>query len=114
MSKVKVLHKNDVKTRQRVKNIIFYCHKCQYNIALSNYRSIKDIIKDANVVRFYGNEPSVRRAIRLLNLDTQIKDDFEVVMCEKVRQRLLAEENMKKLQQPKFKVRKGPHTIVFK
>lgn len=110
---VMVLKKDDLDVRNRIKNLIFYCHKCGYVVSLSNYKRLKDIIFDANVVRFYGNEPSVRRAIRLINLDSKIKDHFEVIMSERVRQRVLEEDKLKQETKPKFKVHKGTHTVVF-
>jgi len=113
MKKVKVLSKGDMKTRMKIKNIIYYCCKCSYEVSLSNYDTLKDIIKDANYIRFFGNEPSVRRAIRLLNLDNKLKDVFLCVMSDAVRARVEEEEQLKKETKPKFKISKGKHTVVF-
>jgi hypothetical protein len=113
MSKVKVLSKEDMETRKKIKNIIYYCCKCSYEVSLSNYDTLEDIIKDANDIRFFGNEPSVRRAIRLFNLDNKIKDVFFCVMGDAVRKRVEEEEKIKQETKPKFKISRGPHTIVF-
>jgi hypothetical protein len=113
MKKVKVLSKGDMKTRMKIKNIIYYCCKCSYEVSLSNYDTLEDIIKDANHIRFFGNEPSVRRAIRLLNLDSKIKDVFFCVMSDAVRKRVDEEEKLKQETQPRFKISRGPHTLVF-
>ena len=61
----------------KIKKILHYCIKSNYEISYSNYESLEDIIKDANVIRYFGNEPSVRRAIRLLNKDNKIKDKIK-------------------------------------
>ena len=110
---VQVLKKEDMVSRGKIKNIIYYCCKCSYEVSLSNYDNLKDIIKDANHIRFFGNEPSVRRAIRLLNLDNKIKDVFFCVMSEAVRQRVEVEYQLKQDTKPKFKISKGTHTVVF-
>jgi hypothetical protein len=113
MENVKVLKKDDMEVRTKVKNIIYYCGKCSFDVSLSNYNNIQDIIKDANDIRFYGNEPSVRRAIRLLNRDNKIKDIFLCVMSEEVRQRVEEQEKLKQSTKPKFKVSRGTHILVF-
>jgi hypothetical protein len=114
MEKVKVLKKDDMEIRKMIKNIIYYCFKCSYEVSLSNYETLEEVIKDANCIRFYGNEPSVRRAIKLINLDSKIKDVFFCVMGDAVRQRTETEEQLKKDTKPKFKISKGNHTVVFK
>jgi hypothetical protein len=113
MNKVKVLKKDDMETRKKIKNIIYYCSKCSYEVSLSNYDTLEDIIKDANHIRFFGNEPSVRRAVRLLNLDSKLKDIFFCVMGDAVRERVEEEERLKQDTKPKFKIVKGNHRIVF-
>ena len=113
MGDVKVLSKDDMETRAKIKNIIYYCTKCSYEVSLSNYKSLRGIVRDANHIRFYGNEPSVRRAIRLLNLDSKLKDIFFCVMSDAVRERVEERDKLKQETKPKFKVSKGQHIIVF-
>jgi hypothetical protein len=113
MEQVKVLKKDDMEVRAKVKNIIYYCGKCSFEVSLSNYDTLQDIIKDANDIRFYGNEPSVRRAIRLLNRDSKIKDVFLCAMSEAVRGRVEEEEQLKKSTKPRFKITRGTHVVVF-
>jgi len=98
---------------KKIKNILHYVTKGNYELKFSNYTDIQQIIDDANVIRFYGNEPSVRRAIRLLNLDRKIKDNFTVVMSLKCKKRLQDIEDIKQLTKVKFKISKGPITIKF-
>jgi len=96
-----------------IKKILHYCYKSNYVISFSNYDKLEDIIKDANRIKYFGNEPSVRRAIKLLNKDNKIKDKIELIMSDKCRARLDRIEQIKKDNSVKFKVIKGTHKIVF-
>ena len=98
---------------KRVKNIIYYCKNCGYEVSVSNYASLEDIIKDADFVRIYGNLPSVRRAINLLNLDNKIKDDFEVIMSQKTKKSLEEKQRVKASMKPSYKKNVGMHIISF-
>ena len=98
---------------KRVKNIIYYCKNCSYEVSLSNYESLEDIIKDANFVRIYGNIPSVRRAIKLLNLDNKIKDKFEVIMSQKTKKSLEEKQRVKASMKPSYKKKVGNFIVSF-
>lgn len=97
----------------KVKNLNYYSKKCGYIVAQSNYATLNDIIKDANIIRHYGNEPCVRRSIKLLNMDNKIKTSFYCIMSAKTRQTLQLKEQIKKQTTPSFKVKKGFIIIVF-
>jgi len=112
----KTYYKTDLETRSKIKNLIFYATKCNYELSFSNYESIEDVIKDANHVRFYGNESSVRRAIRLINLDNKIiqkKISFKVLMSDKVKDRLNKETEIKQKTQTGLKIIRRPHIVTF-
>ncbi len=96
-----------------IKKILHYCYKSNYMISFSNYDNLQQIIDDANRIKYFGNEPSVRRAIKLLNKDNKVKDKIEVIMSDKCRARLDRIEQIKKDNSVKFKVIKGNHKIVF-
>ena len=98
---------------EMIKKIIYYCSKCNYVISYSNYDNLEQIIHDANIIKYFGNEPSVRRAIKLLNNDNKIKDKIEVIMSEKCKARLDKLEQIKKDNSVKFKVTKGDIRVVF-
>jgi len=102
-----------IEEAEMIKKIINYCYKCDYMISFSNYDNIQQVIDDANKIRYFGNEPSVRRAIKLLNKDNKVKDNIEVIMSDKCRARLDRIEQIKKDNSVKFKVIKGNHKIVF-
>jgi len=97
-----------------IKQIIYYCKQCNYEISFSTYDNLQQIIDDANIIRFYGNEPSVRRAIKLLNKDVKIKDEIKVVMSKECRQRLDEINYLKQENTIKFKVHRGPIKVEFK
>lgn len=111
--KVKVFKYDDLETKTKIKYLIHYATKCNYEISFSHYETLEDIIKDANHVRFYGNEPSARRAIRLINKDVKIKTSFKLVMSDEVRQHLQEQEELYKSIQLTLKVKREPITLVF-
>ena len=98
---------------EKIKKIIYYCSKCNYEIEYSTYDNLKQIIEDAKSIRCFGNEPSVRRAIKLLNNDNKVKNQIDVIMSEKCKARLDRLEQIKKDNSVQFKVIKGPITVVF-
>ena len=102
-----------VEEAEKIKKIIYYCTKCNYEINYSTYDNLQQIIDDANIIRFFGNEPSVRRAIKLLNKDNKVKHKIDIIMSEKCKSRLDRLEQFKKDNTPKFKVIKGNHKITF-
>jgi hypothetical protein len=110
---INLKRKDMLDIHSKVKNLNFYCKKCGYIVEQSNYNSLEDIIKDAHVVRQYGNEPSVRRCIKLLNLDNKIKISFLCVMSSRTKKTLAIKEQIKQETTPQFKVNKGTHTLIF-
>jgi hypothetical protein len=112
----KTYYKTDLETRSKIKNLIFYATKCNYELSFSNYETIEDVIKDANHIRFYGNESSVRRAIRLINLDNKIiqkKISFKLLMSDKVKDRLQRENSIQQQTKTGLKIIRKPHIIKF-
>jgi len=112
----KTYYKTDLETRSKIKNLIFYATKCNYELSFSNYETIEDVIKDANHIRFYGNESSVRRAIRLINLDNKIiqkKISFKLLMSDKVKERLQRENSIQQQTKTGLKIIRKPHIVKF-
>ena len=97
----------------KLKNLNFYVKKCGYNIHQSNYNCLNDIIDDTHFVRQYGSLPAVRRIVKLINLDNQIKMSFECVMSQRQRKALELKEHIKKQTTPQFKIKKGQHIVIF-
>ena len=82
-------------------------------VSQSNYDSLDDIIADANYVRQYGSVPSVRRVIKLLNLDVKIKISFVCLMSDRQRKAIQRRDDIKTKTTPSFKINKGTHVITF-
>tara|TARA_R100001244_G_scaffold116645_1_gene86753 strand:- start:309 stop:881 length:573 start_codon:yes stop_codon:yes gene_type:complete len=74
----------------KVKNLIFYSIHCAYSIPSSNYECMDDIREDASYIRTYGDIPSVRRALRLLNKDIKMDSPIEPVMTKRTKVRVEA------------------------
>tara|TARA_R110002096_G_scaffold279243_1_gene473483 strand:+ start:42 stop:611 length:570 start_codon:yes stop_codon:yes gene_type:complete len=110
---VKLKNKDMIEIHTKIKNLNYYCKKCSYILEQSNYESMEDIIKDANIVRQYGNEPSVRRCIKLLNLDNKIKISFLCVMSNRTKRTLEMKDEIKKQTTPRLKIKKGNHIVSF-
>jgi len=58
----------------RTRNIIFYCRECSYSLAASSYDSTDQLMEDANAICKFGDNPTVRRALRLLRLIQSLED----------------------------------------
>ena len=87
---------------EKTRNLIFYCKTCEYSLVSSVYNDIDDVIKDAEFISCFGDNPSVRRAIRLLKEDPKISEN-EVpvaVITQKMEKRLLRQKEGKKKEKP--------------
>ena len=98
---------------KKVKQINYYCLKCSYEVEFSNYNTLNDIFFDANYIRFYGNIPSVRRSIKLLNLDSKLNDKFEIIMSNKVKKTIEEKERIKRSLNPTYCKKVGSFTVIF-
>tara|TARA_R110000787_G_scaffold120927_1_gene231795 strand:- start:437 stop:1009 length:573 start_codon:yes stop_codon:yes gene_type:complete len=98
---------------EKIKNLNYYIKQCGYLVGQSNYNSLDDIILDAEFVRQHGSLPSVRRVIKLLNLDVKLTTTFECVMSQRQRKSLQIKEEIKKQTETRFKIKKGSHIIIF-
>ena len=97
----------------KVRNIIYYCKGANYVIFSSNYKDLKDIIKDAEYISTYGDEPSVRRALRLLEKDVKIKDIIKPKLSMRVKKRLDDKNRIKAQTRPRMKIHKGTFIVSF-
>jgi hypothetical protein len=94
------------------KYIIMYCQNGFY-LSHSPFLDWDEMIKKAKHIAQYGDIPSVRRAITLLNKDPKMSEKIEVIMSSRCKKQL----ERKKRQKQKFygglTVKKGPITITF-
>lgn len=95
------------------KYIIMYC-KNNYFLSHSPFLDWDEMISKAKYISGFGDIPSVRRAIELLNKDPKLRDNkIDIMMSSKCKKQL----ERKKRQKSKFcgglQVKKGPFTISF-
>lgn len=95
------------------KNIIFYCRECSHSLCASNYDEIDEVIEDAIFISQYGDLPSVRRALRLLNDDDKIDVSIEPILTKRMRVKLKKLEELKRFNTGRLKVTHGPVVVSF-
>jgi hypothetical protein len=94
----------------RVKKLIFYC-KVGYIVIGTEYKNLDEVIADAVFVENFGDLPSVRRGLRLLNGDVKMPRKFEPNMTPRVKKR---EERLKQLKAHNtMKLRISRETVVL-
>ena len=96
----------------RVKNLIFYA-KGGYVFTGTNYNTIDDVLIDAEFIKHYGDLPSVRRAIHLLNGDVKMPIQLSPIMTRRVEQRVAKDKEIKIQNTPKFHMKTGTFLIEF-
>jgi hypothetical protein len=102
----------------RTRNIIFYCRECSYSLAASSYDSTDQLMEDANAICKFGDNPTVRRALRLLRLDTIFGGPRHStipvpILTKRIAQRIHSIKELKKQNTPMLKVNKGEYFIEF-
>tara|TARA_R110001599_G_scaffold90384_2_gene238356 strand:- start:10 stop:579 length:570 start_codon:yes stop_codon:yes gene_type:complete len=110
---IKLKNKDYLMILNVIKNLNYYCKKCNYIVEQSNYDSIEDIIKDADIIKEYGNEAIVRRCIKLLNKDIKIKDKLECVMSNRTKKTIELKNLIKQDTTPHFKIKRQTFTLDF-
>lgn len=105
-----------IKDKDRIMNlskfIIHYC-KNNYMIAPSHFTCIDEIIETGREISQYGDVPTARRAVELLNNDPKIEDNFKIKISPKIEKKLKEKQDIKKIETPKIKVNKGFYRIEF-
>jgi len=96
----------------RVKNLIYYS-KGGYVFTGTNYKTIDDVLVDAEFIKHYGDLPSVRRAIHLLNGDVKMPIQLSPIMTRRVEQRVAKDKEIKIQNTPKFHMKTGSFVIEF-
>ena len=99
---------------EKTRNLLFYCRECDYDIDKSLYENPIEILDDADLISVFGDNPSVRRALRLLNKDPRFREwDLPVAnISSKMNKRLLRKEKIR-LQQMKLQVKTGNFEVTF-
>ena len=110
----KQITSNSVKydVADRVKNLTYYV-KGGFVFQGTNYRDIEGVMMDAEFVRHFGDLPSVRRVLGLLNSDVKTPVHLQPVMTRRVEQRVVAKILQKGRNTPKFHTKVGFYTLEF-
>ena len=97
------------------RNIIFYCKECTYSLAASTYTEIDDVLADAEDISRWGDNSSVRRALRLLSKDPKLSGYDVPIPCitQKMQVRLKKLDYIKKMTTPKFSLNYGEFYVEF-
>jgi len=108
LKSLSVKEKNDLMIK--AKQIISYC-KNGYNIDRSLYNTFNDLLLDANIIKEYGDIPSCRRAIKLLNQHINIK--LNIKLSLEIKEKLEQKKQIKELAIPQLIVKWGKFKIDF-
>ena len=94
------------------KYIIQYC-KNGYYLSYSPFLDHDDMIKKANYIASFGDIPSVRRAITLLNNDFKLKNKIKIIMSSRTKKRLERSKRVKQKYMGGLTIKKGTFLISF-
>jgi hypothetical protein len=97
----------------RVKNILYYCRDCGYNVAVSNYNTEEEVIADATFISNYGDLPSTRRALKFYNLDPKTPTQIHPIMTRRVERRVREVAEQKKENCLSLKSHQGEFVLEF-
>ena len=94
------------------KKIISYC-KNSYYLTPYNYETFEDLLDEAKYIAKFGDIPSCRRAINMLNQDPKLDHQIEVVLSKRVKKELQKKEQLKLNSIPRAIIKKGHFVINF-
>ena len=94
------------------KKIISYC-KNTYFLTPYNYETFEDLLKEAEYIAKFGDIPSCRRAINMLNNDPKLDYKIEIVLSKRVKKELQKKEKLKLNSIPKAVIKRGNFIVYF-
>lgn len=94
------------------KKIISYC-KNSYYLTPYNYETFDDLLDEAKYIAKFGDIPSCRRAINMLNQDPKLDHQIEVVLSKRVKKELQKKEQLKLNSIPRAIIKKGHFVVNF-
>jgi hypothetical protein len=104
--------KEKEKVMELAKYIIMYC-KNGFYLSYSPFLDTDDMYSKARHIAQYGDIPSVRRAIDLLNTDPKLNDKIEVLMSSRCKKQLERKKRLKQKFMGGLQVKKGPIKVYF-
>lgn len=94
------------------KKIIGYC-KNSYFLTPYNYETFDELLEEANYIAKFGDIPSCRRAIKMLNNDPKLDYKIDIILSKRVKKDLEKREAVKNATIAKYTLKYGKFTIVF-
>ena len=94
------------------KYIIMYC-KNGYYLSHSPFIDFDEMIVKANHIANYGDIPSVRKAIELLNEDIKLKIKIKVIMSSRMKKKIERKKRVKQKYQGGLEVKEGIFWVNF-
>jgi len=94
------------------KKIIGYC-KNSYFLTPYNYETFDELLEEANYIAKFGDIPSCRRAIKMLNNDPKLDYKIDIILSKRVKKDLEKREAVKNATIAKYSLKFGKFTIVF-
>ena len=94
------------------KRIISYC-KNSFYLTPYNYETFEDLLKEAEYIAKFGDIPSCRRAINMLNNDPKLDHKIEIVLSKRVKKELEKKEKLKLDSIPRAVIKTGKFVVHF-
>jgi len=94
------------------KKIISYC-KNSYYLTPYNYETFEDLLVEAKHIAKFGDIPSCRRAINMLNNDPKLDHKIEIVLSKRVKKELQKKEQLKLNSIPRAVIKTGKFVVYF-
>ena len=94
------------------KYIIMYC-KNNYYLSYSPFMDYDDLIDKAKYIANYGDIPTVRRAIELLNEDNKLDKKIDIIMSSKMKKKLERKKRIKQQYIGCLKINRGKFILDF-
>ena len=94
------------------KEVIIYCTN-GYNIECSSFNTIEEIHIPTRDIAIHGDIPSVRRAIRLLNEDPNLKKKIEPIISNKMKKQIELKKKKKVKHYYGLIQKRGEYVVTF-
>jgi hypothetical protein len=94
------------------RNIIQYC-RLGFNLEISCFESVDDLIRNATMVSNHGDISTCRRALYLLRRDPKIRPSIEPVLSQRMKKQLERREAQRQASLGVMKVSHGKFSVGF-
>lgn len=94
------------------KKIIGYC-KNSYFLTPYNYETFDELLEEAHYIAKFGDIPSCRRAIKMLNNDPKLDYKIDIIISKRVKKDLEKREAVKNATVAKYSLKYGKFIVTF-